>query len=131
MIIRNGAVFQEDGSFVVQDVYVENHKIVAEESLVTDRTEVDASGLMVLPGLVDVHSHGAAGHDFSDGDAEGLKEILKYEKSCGITSYCPTSMTLPEEQLLGIFASAKDAAGAEDGAVIRGINMEAVSYTHL
>ena len=53
MIIRNGAVFQEDGSFVVQDVYVENHKIVAEESLVTDRTEVDASGLMVLPGLVD------------------------------------------------------------------------------
>ena len=124
MIIRNGAVFQEDGSFVVQDVYVENHKIVAEESLVTDRTEVDASGLMVLPGLVDVHSHGAAGHDFSDGDAEGLKEILKYEKICGITSYCPTSMTLPEEQLLGIFASAKDAAGAEDGAVIRGINME-------
>ena len=84
MIIRNGAVFQEDGSFVVQDVYVENHKIVADESLVTDKKEVDASGLMVLPGLVDVHSHGAAGHDFSDGNAEGLKEILKYEKSCEI-----------------------------------------------
>lgn len=93
MIIKNGQVFQEDGSFKVQDLYVENHKIVASESEVTDKTVVDAAGLKVIPGLVDVHSHGAFGHDFSDADVEGLKIILKYEKSHGITSYCPTSMT--------------------------------------
>ena len=38
MIIRNGEVFQEDGSFKVQDLYVENHKIVAGEEEVTDKT---------------------------------------------------------------------------------------------
>ena len=95
MIIKNGEVFQEDGSFQIQDLYVENHKIVATEAEVTDKTVIDAKGLKVLPGLVDVHSHGAFGHDFSDADPEGLKIILKYEKSHGVTSYCPTSMTLP------------------------------------
>ncbi len=124
MIIKNGAVFQEDGTFRIKDVYVEGHKIVASKEAVKDKTVVDAGGLLVLPGLVDIHSHGAYGHDFSDGDAQGLKKILQYEKNCGITSYCPTSMTLSQERLKEIFAALKDAADTEDGAVIRGINME-------
>lgn len=124
MIIKNGEVFLEDGRFHKQDVYVENHKIVESEDQVTDKTVVDAEGLLVIPGLVDVHSHGAYSHDFSDADAEGLKEILKYERRCGITSYCPTSMTLPEDTLMEIFASVQGASGVEGGAVVRGINME-------
>ncbi len=59
---------------------------MASEDEVTDKTIVDAAGRRVLPGLVDIHSHGAFGHDFSDADPEGLKIILKYEKSHGITS---------------------------------------------
>ena len=53
MIIKNGEVFQEDGSFRLQDLYVENHRIVASEDEVTDKTIVDAAGLRVIPGLVD------------------------------------------------------------------------------
>ena len=121
MIIKNGSVFQEDGTFKKCDVYIENHKIVSSEREVSDKKEMDASGLLVIPGLVDIHSHGAFGHDFSDGDTEGLKTILKYERSCGITSYCPTSMTLLFEELERIFASLKGAMDTPDGAVIRGI----------
>ncbi len=124
MIIRNGLVFQEDGTFRKEDVYIENHKITDSEDKVTDKTEIDAEGLMVIPGLVDIHSHGAFGYDFSDGDAEGLKEILRYEKRSGITSYCPTSMTLPRERLEKIFNSINDAGTGEDMASVRGINME-------
>ena len=102
MIIKNGKVFQEDGSYKTADLYVENGWIVASEDEVTDKTELDAAGLKVLPGLVDIHSHGAVKHDFSDADVNGLKIILQYEKSQGITSYCPTSMTLPKEELLRI-----------------------------
>ena len=80
MIIRNGEVFQEDGTFCVKDVYIENNKIVEDESLVTDKTVVDASGLKVIPGLVDVHSHGAAGFDFCDADVEGLKKSWNMRK---------------------------------------------------
>jgi len=113
MIIRNGEVFQEDGSFKIQDLYVENHKLVASMDEITDKTIVDATGLKVIPGLVDIHSHGAFGHDFSDADPEGLKIILKYEKAHGITSYCPTSMTLPAEELKDIFSTIKTVGGSE------------------
>ena len=124
MIIKNGKVFQEDGSYKVTDLYIENGRIVSSAEEVTDKTELDASGLKVLPGLVDIHSHGAIRHDFSDADVEGLKAILQYEKSQGITSYCPTSMTLPKEELLKIFQTAKDVEQDETCARIVGINME-------
>ena len=124
MIIKNGKVFQEDGSYKVTDLYVENGRIVASADEVTDKTQLDASGLKVLPGLVDIHSHGAVRHDFSDADVDGLRTILQYEKSQGITSYCPTSMTLPKEELLKIFQTAKDVEQDETCARIVGINME-------
>ena len=97
MIITNGKVFQEDGSYKVMDLYVENGRLVSSPEEVTDKTQLDAAGLKVLPGLVDIHSHGAKRHDFSDADTDCLKVILQYEKSQGVTSYCPTSMTLPKE----------------------------------
>lgn len=124
MIIKNGMVFGENQKFEQRDLYIENGRIVAGEEQVTDTDVVDASDLYVIPGLIDIHSHGAVGCDFSDANIEGLRKILAYEMSCGVTSYCPTSMTLPKEKLLEIFASVKDIAGQEDMAEIAGINME-------
>ena len=43
MIIKNGKVFQEDGSYKVTDLYVENGRIVASADEVTDKTQLDAS----------------------------------------------------------------------------------------
>lgn len=123
MIIKSGKVFQEDGSFLEQTLYVNDHRLVDKAEYQDDGEIIDAEGLLVLPGLVDIHSHGAAGEDFSDGDPEGLKKILRYERSCGITSYCPTSMTFPKERLRQIFASIKGAQ-TEEGAKVVGINME-------
>ena len=123
MIIKGGKVFQEDGSFLEQALYINDHRLVDKAEYQDDGKVIDAEGLLVLPGLVDIHSHGAAGEDFSDGNPEGLKKILQYEKRCGITSYCPTSMTFPKERLRQIFASIKGAQ-TEDGATVVGINME-------
>ena len=123
MIIKGGKVFQEDGSFLEQAIYINDNRLVDKAEYQDDGKGIDAEGLLVLPGLVDIHSHGAAGEDFSDGNPEGLKKILQYEKRCGITSYCPTSMTFPKERLRQIFASIKGAQ-TEDGATVVGINME-------
>lgn len=130
MIIRNGMVFQEDKSFVKKDLYLERGRIVGTPEEVTDLSEIDAEGLLVLPGLIDVHSHGAVGHDFSDGDMEGLREILAYEYAHGITSYCPTSMTIEKEELRRIFQEmggfVKSQKEDQDGQIshVAGINME-------
>lgn len=123
MIIKNGKVFQED-TYRSQDLYVEKGRIVESEADVTDKTEIDASGLKVLPGMVDVHSHGAKGYDFSDGDVQGLRRILQYEKASGVTTWCPTSMTLPREQLLHIFRTVQEAETDDTCAHIGGIHME-------
>ena len=43
MIIKNGNVFQEDGSYKVTDLYIENGRIAASEDEVTDKTQLDAA----------------------------------------------------------------------------------------
>ena len=74
MIIKGGKVFQEDGSFLEQALYINDHRLVDKAEYQDDGKVIDAEGLLVLPGLVDIHSHGAAGEDFSDGNPEGLAE---------------------------------------------------------
>lgn len=125
MIIKNGNVFCPDGSFQIKDLLVADGKITEDISKASaDGKVIDVNRKYVIPGLVDIHSHGAVGHDFCDADSNGLKEILKYEKSCGITSYCPTSMTLSQEMLTDIFKSATDIESNNELSSIVGINME-------
>lgn len=123
MIIKNGLVYGEDQRFQKRDIFIKDHHFV-ENGDSNDSEVVDAGGLYVIPGLVDVHSHGAAGFDFSDADADGLAEILKYERSCGVTSYCPTTMTLPRPQIYAIIDTIKELVMTKNMAQIVGINME-------
>lgn len=124
MIVKNGTVFQENKTFCKRDLYIENGKITDNATGLTDTTEIDAQGLYVLPGLVDIHSHGAMGYDFSDGNLEGLKAILAYEYTHGITSYCPTSMTIEKELLQKLFHSMGDWEDQPGLSHVAGINME-------
>ena len=92
----------------------------------------DLEGATVIPGLVEVHSHGNSGCDFSDGDYEGLKTMARYYLSCGITSFAPASMTLPYAVLEKAFATARrlvdeDPAGC---AKLRGIHMEGPYFSY-
>lgn len=87
---------------------------------------LDLNGAYVIPGLIDVHTHGNSGADFSDGDAAGVEKMAKYLAANGVTSFAPASMTLPYETLEKAFASARKYAdsGCKDGAALRGIQME-------
>ena len=86
----------------------------------------DLQGAYVLPGLVDVHTHGAAGADFSDGDEEGLIRMAAHLAGCGVTSFAPTSMTLPYETLEKAYRTAVKLSEKlpEGCARIAGIHME-------
>lgn len=108
MIIKGGSVFRENKNFEIRDLYIEAGRIVSDPYELVDTTVINAEGMLVLPGLIDIHSHGAAGFDFSDGNLGGLKKILSYQYAHGITSYCPTTMTLPKENLLKILSVIKD-----------------------
>lgn len=91
-----------------------------------DRDAEDLHGALVIPGLVDIHTHGNSGHDFSDGDYEGLKTMAAYYARNGITSFAPASMTLPEDVLARAYETAVrlNAEQPSGCAVLRGIQME-------
>ena len=87
---------------------------------------VDLQGAKVIPGLIDVHIHGAMGADFSDGDAEGLRKMARYLLREGITAFAPASMTLPYDVLEKAFATGKALhdASPSDCSRLMGIHME-------
>lgn len=87
---------------------------------------IDLDGAYVIPGLIDVHTHGNSGADFSDGTREGVEAMAKYLAANGVTSFAPASMTLPYETLAKAFAAAREFADAkvEGAAALRGIQME-------
>ena len=127
MIFKNGKIFVNgqfvNGGFVVREGIFQS---VFEGDGADEKDEVtkDLNGSYVIPGLIDIHVHGAMGYDCSDADAEGIKEMAKFLASCGVTSFLPTTMTLPREQYFKI-ADCIDTLSDEKGqARIAGIRME-------
>ena len=123
MIVRNAKVFTDGCRFVEKDLVIRDGRIVFGATPRADEEIVDAGGAYALPGLVDIHFHGAVGHDFCDADEAGLQAIADFEASKGVLAICPATMTFNEEILNGIMdvaAAHKNGRGAD----LVGINME-------
>ena len=130
MRIKNALVYTVEHGFVERDVRIKNGCFAGSEAAGTDGEEIlDAGGDYLIPGLVDIHFHGCAGHDFSDGTPEALQAIGAYELRQGVTSICPASMTLSEETLKTVCANAyaytkRPEAEQDTGARLIGIHLE-------
>ena len=92
MVIGNAKVFV-DGKFTAASVTLEGNKIVAIGEAVI-ACDVDSDGKYLVPGFVDVHTHGAMNEDFSDGKPAGMEKMSRYYAKNGVTSFLATTMTL-------------------------------------
>ena len=132
MFYKNARIFTGDfqfhmGAFEVKDGLFGD---ILPENVPADA--IDLQGATVIPGLVEVHSHGNSGADFSDGDYEGLKAMAKYYAQCGATSFAPASMTLPYDVLSKAFATGKKLRDEvpEGYARFMGIQMEGPFFSY-
>ena len=127
MIIKDANIFTQDNRFVKGSVVVENGRFVniAEQPEHTGEVMevMEAKGLYMIPGLVDIHFHGCMGADMCDGTKEALDVITQYEASVGVTSVCPATMTIPKDELSAVMKNA-GAYAYHGGAHLVGINME-------
>ena len=106
-------------------------EIVPADATRTDLEYIDAKGLLIAPGLIDVHSHGCVGEDATTSDAEGIQRMCRSVATDGVTAWLPTLMTYPLESLgrsfdmiRGLKEKSTSDRKAWGGAEILGVNME-------
>ena len=99
MLIKNCNIIYLD-KIEKGSVLVENGKIrEINPSNVNDTEVIDAEGLYLSPGFIDVHIHGAGGCDTMDGTVESINTIAKTIVQHGTTSFTPTTMTVAAEDI--------------------------------
>lgn len=127
MKLSGSAVLTPEG-FRPGTVTVENGIIQAVE---TDRApenseSYDAGNGYILPGFLDIHIHGYAGADMSDGSVEGIGRMAKALAREGVTGFLGTTMALPESSLMQVADSYRQyrEAPESDGAQLFGVHLE-------
>ncbi|MCM1364795.1 MAG: N-acetylglucosamine-6-phosphate deacetylase [Faecalibacterium sp.] len=122
MILKNLKYVDKDLLIQNGSIAVDGERIVGFDCVGSD--EFDMSGLTALPGFIDIHTHGGSGADACDKSEQSLCTLSEHYARHGVTSFCPTTMTLPFDELCDIFTSIEQYKGREAAAYIQGINME-------
>ena len=132
MFYKNARIFTSDFRFHTGAFEVKDGRFGRILPDTVPEDAVDLGGATVIPGLVDVHSHGNSGADFSDGSLEGLRSMARWYAQVGVTSFAPASMTLPYDVLEKAFATARAVADEpqEGAARLMGIQMEGPYFSY-
>lgn len=112
--IEKGSVLIENGK--IKEINPKN---------IEDSEVIDAEGMYLSPGFIDIHIHGAGGYDTMDGTSEAINEIAKTICKFGTTSFTPTTMTVAIEDIKKSMKVIKEAKlNGTDGANVLGAHLE-------
>lgn len=116
-ILKNALV---DGELT--DIVVRAGKIVSIGKTSISGEIIDVGGKILLPGLIDIHSHGCIGYDTMDATPDQLAEMRRFMRKNGTTTWFPTTMTNPIENIDRVTSQKLD--DETDGCNIPGFHME-------
>ena len=124
MIIQSKRIWILD-QFIKAQIEIENHKIKAILPYASQKVDVDYGELRIVPGFIDIHTHGAYGFDTNDANQEGLRYWLSQLPKEGVCSFCPTTITQSQAVLKAALANVvKVVKAGYDGSEILGIHFE-------
>ncbi len=125
MILKNAKVFIEK-KFTDVQIYIKDGKIseITNKCNFTDEDFIDCTNKYIIPGFVDIHTHGCVGYDFSSANADEIAEMQQYYLKNGITSILATTVALSNENIEKAVNNIKKAINNDNGATIEGINLE-------
>ncbi len=124
MIIQGKKVWVLD-DFMSCQIHIEDGKITEILPYGQRTPDEDYGDLRILPGFIDVHTHGAYGWDTNDATPEGLRNWMKNITHEGVTSILPTTITQSEQVLTNAVKNvARVVREGYEGAEIIGIHLE-------
>lgn len=123
MNLKNAKVLTGDFDFRITDVMIEGGRFTDVSDNKYDG--VDLTGKYIVPGLIDIHTHGAVGCDNSDEDSTSIEKIAGFMLKNGVTTFAPTLITGSEKSFIDAAVNvAKYIESGEKYAGIAGIHME-------
>ena len=123
LVLNNARVVLPDREIERGSVVIEDGRIASVSEAAGDG--LDLTGLVLLPGFIDVHIHGSSGIDVMDATADQLSEISEYLASQGVTAWMPTFVPASDANYASAIAViSSEAAKNSSGARIIGIHYE-------
>lgn len=87
-------------------------------------TNIDCHGSVLIPGFIDLHTHGAVGADFVFGKTDEIRDISLFFARHGVTSFLATTYAASQLEITAAIDTIRGAMGSEPGARILGIHLE-------
>ena len=126
-LIKNARVISPGIDISGASVLIEDGRILQVltqgESCEADKT-IDVGGKMLMPGFIDIHSHGAGGCDVCDCKLESIRTIADCKMKEGVTTWLPTTLTLGTKTLVDVAHVVKEYAASPNGAKTPSIHLE-------
>lgn len=126
--IMNGTLITEAGPVARHAVLYDKKilGIVPESEFDKNEAEavMDAGGLYISPGFIDIHTHGVMGHDVMDADAKGLRAMRLQYASSGVTGFLATTMTMDRTSMEAALRILEKEMQIHCGAQILGCHLE-------
>ncbi|WP_203636909.1 N-acetylglucosamine-6-phosphate deacetylase, partial [Thermobrachium celere] len=122
------------GKIITESEVLEGKALIFDEKIVdivdekkinkSDYEVIDVLGNYVSPGFIDIHIHGSGGSDTMDASFEALQNISKTITRCGVTSFLPTTMTMPKDSIYRALENIKNNKDKVEGAKVLGVHLE-------
>jgi len=129
-LIRGGRILTPHQTLEHSVLVLENGRIAAiepEDQVSSEPGEaevIEAAGLWVAPGMIDLHVHGAVGCDTMDASIAGLCKMSAYFLRQGVTAYLPTTITQTADAIRRAIDSVVEFSRAPEGARPLGLHLE-------
>lgn len=129
ILFENCKVFDSSNRIFKQRSILVSDGIILDLLRHTDRrpdvdSVIDCGSRQVIPGLIDIHTHGRAGADFNTADADDMRNMAKSYSEYGVTSVFPTLASAEFESLCSQAELIDSLKGDTDGAEFLGVHLE-------